>query len=90
MMHMSMKSRAVLIAAASALGIGAMSPALAATKHRSMDARRAMPYAENLPTYSVGPGSYRVPSYVRAQPYGCWSDEGYGRWSDCEGGGTGD
>jgi hypothetical protein len=88
MMHMSMKSRAVVIAAASALGIGAMSPALAATKHRSMDAR-AMPYTEKLPTYSLGPDSYRVPGYVRTQPFGCWSDEGYGRWSDCESGGTG-
>jgi hypothetical protein len=43
-------------------------------------------YAPRYGYVPVSPYGYRIlPGYAYA-PYGCWANEGYGRWTDCNSG----
>jgi hypothetical protein len=63
-------------------------PVSAETQHRKYH-RAGPPVIVPPPVYgrSFGPGTEYVPPWVRATPNQCWTDEGYGRWSNCSGGG---
>lgn len=73
---------------AALIAASTLAPASAATKHK----RKAAP-VQTEETYGEGwqqsPVAARpgLPAPGYAQPGGCFSDEGYGRYSSCDGGG---
>jgi hypothetical protein len=62
----------------------ALAPASAATKHK----RKAAPVqTEEILQQSPAAARPAAPGIVYQQPNGCFSDEGYGRFTSCDGGG---
>jgi hypothetical protein len=68
-----------LIAAAAALSIGAIVPTDAVAKQKRYKAQRVVVY----PAEPYGTGTARPPW---AQPWECFTDEGYGRYRSCSSG----
>lgn len=63
-----------------------LAPAFAATRHKKAPVQTE----ENLgETWQQSPVAARsgVPSTVYQQPYACFTDEGYGRYTSCDVGG---
>jgi hypothetical protein len=71
-----------LIAALAALSFVAVGAADAAAKHKRHNVHRAGPYAYVPATPSVA----RTPGPPWAQPWECFTDEGYGRYRPCSAG----
>jgi len=69
-----------LIAAAAALSLVALAPTGAAAKHKRYKAQHIVPYQTVAPHYV---GTARPPW---AQPWECFTDEGYGRYRSCSSG----
>jgi hypothetical protein len=70
-----------LIAAAAALSLVALAPAGAAAKHKRYKAPRPAVAYQQIPPYSAG-----TPRPPWAQPWECFTDEGYGRYRPCSAG----
>ncbi len=76
------------IAAAAALSFLAVGTADAASKHKRHKVYRGPAYAY-VPAapYGYAPGPYaRTPGPPWAQPWECFTDEGYGRYRACSSG----
>jgi len=69
-----------MIAAAAALSFVALSPTGAAAKHKRYKAPPVVAYHQIAP---YGAGTARPPW---AQPWECFTDEGYGRYRSCSSG----
>ena len=84
-------NRIATFAAASAIALAAVSSASAASHHHR---RHAAPIAQdemigrNVQLSPQG-GTMGVPAAEWNGPYGCVTDEGYGRYGSCEAGGGG-
>ncbi|MEJ0076182.1 MAG: hypothetical protein WDO17_12160 [Alphaproteobacteria bacterium] len=70
-----------LIAAAAALSLVALAPAGAAAKHKRSKAPPPPVAYQKIPPYWVG-----TPRPPWAQPWECFTDEGYGRYRPCSAG----
>ncbi len=82
----SILSRAALLGIAGLMAVSAIAPASAATKHRRAAPAPVAPSADvqGLP---IRPDWSPIPSAVYQDPNGCYTDEGYGRYTSCEQGG---
>jgi hypothetical protein len=74
-----------LIAAVTALSFVAIGAADAAGKHKRHKARHGGAYAY----VPVSPYAARTPGPPWAQPWECYTDEGYGRYRPCSAGRSG-
>ena len=68
-----------LIAAAAALSLVVLAPAGAATKHKRYKTQPVV-------AYQVAPHWVGTPRPPWAQPWECFTDEGYGRYRSCSAG----
>lgn len=82
----SILTRAALLGIAGLIAVSAAVPASAATKHRRAAPAPVAPSADvqGLP---IHPDWSAIPAGVYQQPNGCYTDEGYGRYTSCEQGG---
>ena len=71
-----------LIAALAALSFVAVGATEAAAKHKRYKMRHGVPYA----SVPVSPYAARTPGPPWAQPWECFTDEGYGRYRPCDAG----
>ena len=69
----------ILIAAAAVLSLASADPADAASKRKHKKVRHMAPIAA-VPAVPYGA---RTPGPVWAQPWECYTDEGYGRYTPC-------
>ena len=67
------------LAVAGLITAAALAPASAAPKHKR-HLRAEAPAAQRIEPVEAAPPVYQMPN-------GCWSDEGYGRFSSCDEGG---
>jgi|GEM_PF-1850679 len=78
--------RLITVSVAAVIATSAVAPASAATRHK-----RAVPaQAESSPDVvglPIHPAWSPIPSPVYQAPNGCFTDEGYGRYTSCEQGG---
>jgi len=72
----------ILIAAVAAFSFVAIGTADAASKHKRNKARHGAAYAY----VPVSPYGARTPGPPWAQPWECFTDEGYGRYRSCSAG----
>ena len=72
----------IALAVATAAIVGLTAPSFA--KSRNVHARDAYAMAPGSINQSVTPDGFPIPGYVRATPFECWVDLGYGRWSQCD------
>lgn len=81
----SIPTRFVILAAAGLIAAAALDPASAATRHkRAAPAQTESVEGSGLP---IRPDWSPFPSAVYQAPNGCFTDEGYGRYTSCEQGG---
>ncbi len=72
----------ILLAAAAAFSLAALGAADAATKHKRHKPHHRAPVA-----YApAAPQGMRTPGPPWAQPWECYTDEGYGRYTPCSSG----
>jgi hypothetical protein len=69
----------------------AVTPSFARSQHvvRPMAEQNAYGAYAQSPTpgqWSPNGNGYRTPAQIYNAPNQCWNDEGYGRWSACDGG----
>jgi len=79
----SILSRLAIAGIAGVLAVSALTPAMAATKHK----RAAPPQAAtsgDVVGLPIHPAWSPVPSAIYQTPNECFSDEGYGRYSVCD------
>ena len=83
----SILTRIATVGAAGLIAVSALAPASAATRHK-----RAAPVQTESSADVVGlpvhPAWSPIPSAVYQVPNGCFTDEGYGRYTSCEAGGS--
>jgi hypothetical protein len=72
----------ILVAAAVAVSLAAVGAADAKNKHKRYRAYHGVPYAY----VPVSPHYARTPGPPWAQPWECYTDEGYGRYRPCNSG----
>jgi len=82
----SISSRAAMLGIAGLIAVSTMAPASAATKHRHAAPAPSAASADvqGLP---IRPDWSAIPAGAYQQPNGCYTDEGYGRYTSCEQGG---
>ena len=80
-------TRIATLGAAGLIAVSALAPASAATRHK-----RAAPVqtesSADVVVLPVHPAWSPIPSAVYQVPNGCFTDEGYGRYTSCEAGGS--
>lgn len=84
----SILSRLAFIGLAGVLAASAIAPASAATRHRA-----PAPAASSEPYMNESPVAGRDPAYTQTGPVWrgpneCFTDEGYGRFTPCDAGGS--
>lgn len=75
----------ILIAAAAAISLAAAGAADAKVKYKRYRVHHGAPYAY----VPVSPYAARTPGPPWAQPWECYTDEGYGRYRPCSAGRSG-
>lgn len=85
------KAHALTLAVTAALIAGMAAPSIAQTaREKRMKAPSVSgAYAQQYPDQPegrlvIGTDGFRIPNYVLNAPNQCWTDEGYGRFSNCE------
>ena len=81
----SLLTRFAVLGIAAALAVSTIVPAAAATRHRAP--------APSVPFLNEAPVAARTPGYTQTGPVWrgpneCFTDEGYGRFTSCEAGGS--
>ena len=84
----SILSRLAIAGIAGTLAASAIVPASAATRHRT-----PAPNAASEPSMNEAPVAARAPGYIQTGPVWrgpneCFTDEGYGRFTSCDAGGS--
>ena len=82
------KPTILAIAVVSAVALSALSPVSAATRHKHAAAPAQSEYTDGTLTAPVAARPPGAPDWTWFTPNGCVSDEGYGRYSPCDSGGT--
>ena len=72
----------IIVAAIMAFSFASADPADAATKRKRQKVRHVAPLA----AVPAAPYGVRRPGPVWAQPWECFTDEGYGRYTSCSSG----
>jgi hypothetical protein len=87
----SILSRSALLVVAAAFAISAVAPASAAVRGKRavapQPAAAAPATSADVTGLPIHPAWSAVPPAVYQQPNGCFTDEGYGRYTSCEQGG---
>jgi hypothetical protein len=84
----SILSRLAVAGIAGTLAVSAIAPASAATRHRAPAPNAASePYVNEAPVAARGLG-YTQTGPVWHGPNECFTDEGYGRFTPCDAGGS--
>jgi hypothetical protein len=82
-------TRLITVSVAAVIAASATAPASAATRHKRAapapaESSASSPDVVGLP---IHPAWSPIPSTVYQTPNGCFTDEGYGRYTSCEQGG---
>ena len=81
----SILTRIAILSAAGLIAASAIAPASAATRHKRAPAQSES--VDQNAQLSIRPDWSPIPSAVYQAPNGCFTDEGYGRYTSCEQGG---
>jgi hypothetical protein len=83
-------TRLITVSVAAVIAAAAIAPASAATHHKRAAPAQAESPASNPDVVGlpIHPAWSPIPAAVYQAPNGCFTDEGYGRYTSCEQGGS--